>query len=70
MQSKIMRIALAAMLFVAAPIGALAQNVIETPDQSFYSEGDFKLGSGEVIRDFKISYVRTARSMLRNPMPS
>jgi len=57
MQSKFMRIALAAMLLVTAPVGALAQNVIETPDQSFYSEGDFKLESGEFIRDFKISYV-------------
>lgn len=57
MLSKLMRIALAAAFLVAAPIGTLAQNVIETPDQSFYSEGDFKLESGEVIRDFKISYV-------------
>ena len=32
MQSKITRIALAAMLVVAAPIGALAQNIIGTPD--------------------------------------
>jgi homoserine O-acetyltransferase/O-succinyltransferase len=41
----------------ALPLAAFAQNVIETPDQEFFSEGNFKLESGEVIRDFKISYV-------------
>lgn len=57
MRSKFKRIALEAMLLVTAPVGTLAQNVIESPDQSFYSEGDFKLESGEFIRDLKISYV-------------
>ena len=57
MQSKFTLIALAALVLGSVPVGVLAQNVIETPDQAFYSEGDLKLESGEVIRDFKISYV-------------
>jgi homoserine O-acetyltransferase len=51
------RLLFATAAILALPLGALAQNVVETPDQEFFSEGNFRLESGEAIRDFKISFV-------------
>ena len=41
-------------LLVSAPVAA---HTPQQPPHQLYSEGDFKLESGEVIKDFSISYV-------------
>lgn len=47
---------IAAALVVLAPLGASA-NLPTDPPHQLYSEGDLKLESGEVIKDFSLSYV-------------
>lgn len=43
-------------VFALVPLAAPAQNVIVSPDQQLFSEGDLKLESGQVIKNFRISY--------------
>jgi homoserine O-acetyltransferase/O-succinyltransferase len=39
-----------------APVASAAQNAGAAPDQQFFSEGDLKLESGQVIKNFRISF--------------
>lgn len=47
----------AALTLALLPSVASAQIVKGSPDQQFYSEGDLKLESGQVIKNFRISFV-------------